>query len=137
MDKIYDQKGAGGMPVYYGARYQRGKGISSMFKSFARWTLPVAKTHLVPVLKDAAKFVGSEAIKTAANIATDAIDGKELNESVKERAKESICSLSEKTQAIIQKGGNEYNIKGIIKKRKRSKKKLRFKNVKYNDTFSE
>ena len=56
------------------------------------------------MLKGAAKFVGSEAIKTAANIATDAIDGK-LNESVKERAKESIGSLSEKTQAIIQKGG--------------------------------
>jgi hypothetical protein len=30
--------------------------------------------------------VGSEAILTAANIATDAIDGLELNESVKERA---------------------------------------------------
>ncbi len=112
-------------------------GIGSMFKSCARWILPVAKTHVVPVLKDAAKFVGSEAIKTAANIATDAIDGKELNESVKERAKESICSLSEKTQAIIQKGGNEDNLKGIMKKRKRSKKKLHFKKVKYNDTFAE
>ena len=122
MDKINDQKGAGGMPVYYGARYQRGMGIGSMFKSFARWILPVAKTHVVPVLKGAAKFVGSEAIKTAANIATDAIDGKELNESVKERAKESIGSLSEKKQAIIQKGGKEENIKGIMKKRKRSKK---------------
>jgi hypothetical protein len=103
MDNIYDQKGAGGMPVYYWARYQRGMGIGSMFKSFARWILPVAKTHVVPVLKDAAKFVGSEAIKTAGNIATDAIDGKDLNESVKERSKESIGSISEKTQSIIQK----------------------------------
>ncbi len=48
------------------------------------------------MLKEAAKFVGSEAIKTAANIATDAIDAKDLNESVKERAKESIGSLMEK-----------------------------------------
>ena len=48
MDNIYDQKGAGGMPVYYGARYQRGMGIGSMFKSFARWILPVAKTLVVP-----------------------------------------------------------------------------------------
>jgi hypothetical protein len=74
------------MPVYYRARYQRGSGIGIMFNSITRWNLPVAKTHVVPVLKEAAKFVGSEAIKTAANIATDAIDGKELNESVKERA---------------------------------------------------
>lgn len=137
MDKFYDQKGAGGMPIYYGARYQRGMGIGSMFKSFARWILPIAKTHMVPVLKDTAKFVGSEAIKTAANIATDAIDGKELNESVKERAKESIGNISEKTQSIIQKGGHESDIKGIIKKRKKSKNKLNFKKVKYNDTFSE
>jgi hypothetical protein len=120
MDKIYDQKGAEGMPVYYGARYQRGMGIGSMFKSFARWILPVA-THVVPVLKDAAKFVGPEAIKTAANIAMNTIDGKELNDSVKVRGIESIGSLSEKTQAIIQKGGNEDNIKGIMIKRKREK----------------
>jgi hypothetical protein len=45
--------------------------------------------------------------------------------------------LSEKTQAIIQKGGNEDHIKGLMKKRKRLKKKLHFKKVKYNDTFSE
>jgi hypothetical protein len=50
MDKIYDQKGAGGMPVYYGARNQRGMGIGSMLKSFARWILPVAKAHVVTVL---------------------------------------------------------------------------------------
>jgi hypothetical protein len=97
----------------------------------------VAKKNVVPLLKDASKFVGSETIKTAANKATDAIDGKELNESVKKRAKESIGSLSEKTQARIQKGGNEDNIKGIMKKRKRSKKKLHYKKEKYNDTFSE
>jgi hypothetical protein len=86
----------------------------------------VAKTHVVAVHKDAAKFVGSEAIKTAANIATDAIDGKELNESVKERAQESNGSLSEKTQALLQKGGNENNIEEIMKKRKRSKKMIMF-----------
>ncbi len=62
-------------------------------------------------------------LKTAANIATDALDGKELNESVKERAKESFGSISEKTQSIFQKGGNEENIKGILKKRGRDLKK--------------
>jgi hypothetical protein len=81
MDNIYDQKGAaGGMPVYYGARYQRGMGIGSMLKSFVRWILPMAKTHVVPVPNDAAKFVGSETIKISEYIAKDAVDGKELNE---------------------------------------------------------
>ena len=31
MDKIYDQKGAGGMPVYYGSRNQTGMEIGCMF----------------------------------------------------------------------------------------------------------
>jgi hypothetical protein len=36
VDKIKDQKGAGGMPVYYGARYQRKMGIGSIFKSLVK-----------------------------------------------------------------------------------------------------
>jgi hypothetical protein len=88
MDKINDQKGAGGMPVHFGARNQRSMGIGSLFNSFARWILPVAKSHVVSVLKDAANFLGSEAIKTAANNATAAIAGKEFNECDKERAKD-------------------------------------------------
>ncbi len=94
----------------------------------------MAKTHVVPVLIDAAKFVGSEAIKTAANVATDAFDGKELNESVEERAKVSIGSLSDKTQAIIQKVGNEDNIKGIMKKKK-DRKILLFKKLNITTRF--
>ena len=41
----------------------------------------IVKTHAVPVIKDAAKFVGTAALKTATNIASDAIEGKILNES--------------------------------------------------------
>ena len=70
-----NQRGAGGMPVFYGSRYQRGMGLVSMFKSFFRWISPIVKTHAVPVPKDAA-------VKTATNIATDAIEGKAFNESV-------------------------------------------------------
>jgi hypothetical protein len=36
MDKIFDQKGAGVMPLYDGARYQRGVGIGCIFKGYAR-----------------------------------------------------------------------------------------------------
>ena len=55
-----NQKGAGGMPVYYGARYQQGRGLEvrvNMFKSFFRFIAPVVKTHGVPLLKTAADFV--------------------------------------------------------------------------------
>ena len=102
-----NQRGAGGMPVFNGSRYQKGMGLGSMFKSVA----PIVKTHAVPVIKDAAKFVGFEAIITAANIASDAIDGKNFNESIKERAKETIENLSDKVTTVIQKGGETINYK--------------------------
>ena len=109
-----NQRGAGGMPVFYGSRYQRGMGLGSMFKSFFRWIAPIVKTHAVPVIKDAAKFVGTEAVKTATNIASDAIEGKNFNESVKERAKETIENFGEKVN-VIQKGGQEGKVKLSIK----------------------
>ena len=63
--------------------------------------------HSVPVLKDAAKFVGTEAIKTATYITADAIDRKTFNESVKERAKETIEKIGDKVTSVIQKGGQK------------------------------
>ena len=104
-----NQRGAGGMPVFYGSRYQRGTGLGSMFKSFFRWIAPIVKSHAVPVIKDAAKFVGTEAVKTAANIT--AIDGKHFNESVKDRAEETIENLGDKVISVIQKGGKAKSYK--------------------------
>ena len=92
-------------------------GLVSMFKSFFRWIAPIVKTHAVPVMKDAAKFVRTEAIKTAANITSDAIDGKDLNKSIKDRAEignltlETIGNLSDKVTNVIQKGGETINYK--------------------------
>ena len=58
------------MPVYYGARNQRGMGIGGMFKSFARWILPVfsQKTVLpLPVGPITQKVNGCLNIKTSAS----------------------------------------------------------------------
>ena len=129
-----NQRGAGGMPVFYGSRYQRGMGLGSMFKSFFRWISPIVKTHAVPVLKDAAKFVGTEAVKTATNIAADAIEGKAFNESVKDRAKETIENLGEKVTSLVQKGGQE---KDYIKRRKEPQKRKAKKFQKFKDIFGQ
>ena len=118
-----NQKGAGGMPVFYGSRYQRGMGLGSMFKSFFRWIAPIVKTHAVPVIKDAAKFVGTEAVKTATNIASDAIEGKNFNESVKERAKETIENFGGKVSNVIQKVVKKRSIKSEEKQQRSIKQK--------------
>ena len=47
--------------------------------------MPLFKTHALPLIKK-----GAEAVKTVANIATDAIKGKNLNESTAEHMNEAL-----------------------------------------------
>jgi hypothetical protein len=124
-----NQIGSGKMPVYYGARYQKGMGLGSMFKSFFRWIVPIFKTHAVPVLKEGAKVIGNEASKTAANIANDAIEEKDIKTSIKQRAHDVIENLSDKSQATIQSGNGYKKRKRILKFHKQSKNKKRFDDI--------
>jgi hypothetical protein len=87
-------RGAGGMPIYYGARYQKGMGLGSMIKNFFRWIMPVVKTHAVPILKDAAKYEGSEALKSATSLTTDAHVGIKINETFIEHAKDVMENMN-------------------------------------------
>jgi len=123
-DNTILQTGLGSsIPVYYGSRYQRGMGMGSMFKSFYRYVTPILKTHGIPIIKDAAKFVGTEAIKTAVNLAGDAIEGKDFNTSVKDRAKEVLKNVSEqnggtkkvykKTKAVIKNNNSKITKKKV------------------------
>lgn len=94
----YENQIGSGLPVFYGARYQRGHGLGSIFKSFYRWIAPIFKTHALPVIKHGASALGEEAVRTAANIATDALGGKKIETAAIERAKEAVDSLSGKAQ---------------------------------------
>ena len=79
-------------PVFRGSSYQRGYGFGDVFKKFFRWILPIVKQHAAPI----AKTVGQEALKSAVNIANDALDGKDFGDSSKSRIKESLNNLSVK-----------------------------------------
>jgi hypothetical protein len=116
--EYYQNQCGSGLPVFYGAKYQRGSGLGNIFKSFYRWIVPVLKTHALPVLKEGAHVVSTEALKTFKNIANDALDGENIKESFKKRTKEAAHSLVEKADSIFQSG------EGYKKqKRKRTKRK--------------
>ena len=71
------------------------------------------KTMAIPILKQGGDAVKTELVKTAANIATDALAGKNIGESAKENLTSAVGNLAQKaTQAITQKGS------GYKKKRK-------------------
>ena len=91
----------------------------------------------MPLLKTAADFVGSDAaaeVNSAANkaasIVKDVIEGTDVNNMVKEVAKDEIVNVQ---QPLAQ----PFNINRDKKRRKKTKRKKHNKKVKYNDVLSE
>ncbi len=64
-----------GMPVFYGARGQRGHGIGAVLGGLWR--------TVFPILKRIAPIIGRKVLKTGAQIARDVSDGRSFEESAK------------------------------------------------------
>lgn len=84
--RAYEQYYAGqsghGLPVFYGARTQRGHGIGSLFSGLFR--------AVFPILKRVAPVIGRKALETGMQIAGDVASGQSLKESAKTRAVNAI-----------------------------------------------
>ena len=106
------------LPLYRGFANQRGHGLGNWFRSFFRFVVPLVKKHAVPVLKKGATIVGTEAIKTAANIATDTIAGKDTG---KERINEGIDEISKKWNSQRGSDKRKFHKKEISIVRKQKK----------------
>lgn len=120
--EYYEAQSGGSIPVFRGIERQKGYGLGSMFRSFYRWFLPIAKTHGLPLLQSGATAIRNEALKTVANVANDALAGKEIKEAVKDRAKDAVNSLVD--QALLKQNG-----KGIKRKRKSNQKAKKLKDI--------
>ena len=60
--------------------------------------MPVIKTHALPMITSGAKTFGKEALRSAANIATDSLSDINFMDSLKNRSKEGINSLHKKME---------------------------------------
>lgn len=76
-EDYYTRQSGDGMPVFAGAKYQRGHGLGSMLSGLFR-------NIIVPFFKRNAKTMASHAVKTGLNVADDVIQGKSVKESVKQ-----------------------------------------------------
>ena len=101
-----EQRG-GTLPVFRGARRQRGHGLGNMVGSIYRW--------LKPMVQNTASAAGRELMKTGVSIANDTLAGKTLKE-----------AASERLQETAQRGIN--SIQGRITKRKRIPNKRKRRN---------
>ena len=124
-----EQTGAG-MTFFQGSQHQRGSGLGSLFGGLFRAIMPAAKSAL--------KAVGREALRTGIGVATDALAGQNVAQSLETRGKDAASSLLSKAKRKLdteQTGGGVGTlldaapvlmakpINGPAKRGKRQKKK--------------
>jgi hypothetical protein len=104
-NEYYEQQVGHGLSAFSGAKYQRGMGLGNIFRTFYNWVIPLFKTLALPLIKRGAHSLGTEAVRTAANIATDTLSGKDIEEATSSRAKEAFDVLKTKAMnRLMQKG---------------------------------
>lgn len=107
----------GGGPFFAGSRFQRGfgqrgGGIGSIFNSLLR--------KAMPILTNVTKHIGKVALRTGANVLSDAATGQSFQDSLRTRMRESRAQL--KRDATNEIGKILNNQIGTGKKRKKSRK---------------
>lgn len=76
--KYYTDQAGHGLPVFAGARIQKGHGIGSILGGLARMVMPLAK-QVLPIVK-------KQALRTGARVVGDLIQGRSLKSAAKKRA---------------------------------------------------
>ena len=91
-----DQLGGGNIPVYSG-HYMRGAGIGSVLSSVWRIALPL--------LKGLGKAVGTQALKSAGEVAGDVLTGEKIGRSLERRSVAGVKQLVDRgTRKLSQTG---------------------------------
>jgi hypothetical protein len=111
-ENYYCCQSGDGMPVFAGARYQRGHGIGSLFSGLFR--------SVMPLIKKFAPVIGKKALEAGANIIGDVSSGRSFKESAKERAS---SAFSESIKSLFPQS-NDQTGSGKRRKRKRAKKDI-------------
>ena len=100
-EDYYTRQSGGEVPVFYGARTQRGHGLGSILGGLFRRALPF--------LSSGAKIVGQQAM----NVASYMINGKSFQDSAKSHLKKGIKTFVTSNPIIPQSGS------GVRRKRRR------------------
>ena len=109
-EDYYTRQSEGEVPVFYGARTQRGHGLGSILGGLFRRALPF--------LSSEAKILGQQAM----NFASDMIDGKSFQDSAKNRLMEGIKTFVTSNPIIPQSGNGVRRKRRHQPSRKQSKK---------------
>ncbi|MCG8430357.1 MAG: hypothetical protein MJA29_04215 [Candidatus Omnitrophica bacterium] len=97
----YYLRQAKGAPYFQSPAFQRGHGLGGIFRALMRVASPIFHSA-APTLKAGAKAIAKDALRTGAEIASDALLGRDIGESVEQHAKEAAGRLVNKgTKKLI------------------------------------
>ncbi len=117
-DHYLRQQRGGNIAGFRGTRMQRGYGIGGIFRSLARFAMPL--------FNKSAESVGKRALKAATQVGKDVLDGKSFTESTKSRGREVFKDLANQgANALLHQAGRgkkrrlgEHSNLSFIKRRK-------------------
>ncbi len=117
-EDYYMHQAGHGLPVFMGARRQRGHGLGSILSGLLR--------TVTPLLKRGAKALGKRALKTGMQIAGDVIQGKNVKKAAKRRLKQMGADLVTKALQQVAPPGQPAKKRRISKpiKKKAHKKRV-------------
>lgn len=113
--------------VYRGQPLQNGYGLGSMFRKFFKWIIPIVKDHGVPLMKKGAISVRNEVLNSAANLAKDVIDGRNVQDAAKERYNQTVDTIKNNVEQTLKGEGinkkRTFDKSFIVLKKKKSPQK--------------
>jgi hypothetical protein len=119
LEEYYLRQTGDGLPYYSGAPLQRGYGLGGIFGSIFR--------TIFPFLKQGAKTVGKELMKTGVSIASDVVSGENVKTAAKRRFQETgrtlVDKAVEKTKSMIGEG-RRRKLAGIYKRKHKTRKRI-------------
>jgi hypothetical protein len=94
-DHFLRQQHGGNIAEHRGARFQRGYGLGGIFKSLARYAIPLSK-----------QGVGKRALQAATEVGQDVLQGKNVRESGKTHGREVVKDFAEQgAKALLHQAG--------------------------------
>lgn len=108
-EDYYSKQSGSGMPVFQGARTQRGHGLGSILSGFFRSAWPLIQTG--------AKAFGKQVLRTGLQIANDVSEGRNFKESSRRRIPEGIKAFASSNDFNAQSGSGRKRRKIPVKRK--------------------
>lgn len=131
-DDYYTTQAGSGLPVFVGARMQRGHGIGSVLGGLFR--------SAMPLIKKGVSTLGKQALRTGLEFAGDLLQGKTAKEAAVDRSKMAAANLLNKATSYVSRppppGTSQRGIKRRTKARSGTSKKTKRRATSHGDIFS-